>query len=323
MTQSAAMAAPLHARNIGQRFGRKWVLRGCSFEVRPHVVTALVGPNGVGKSTLMAAATGLLQPTEGRIDIAGTPAGAASAHPDLGYLAQDKPLYKRYRVRDLLQIGRHLNVRWDAPHAESLVAAAGLDPDQRVGTLSGGQRTRLALALVLGRRPSILLLDEPLADLDPLARLEVSQTLMAEVADTGMTVLMSSHILGEVADLCEDLLVMSSGRISLAGSIDDVLATHRVLVGPAASAADLGFLPEGSVIEARHAARQTTLIVDRPVDPLPEGWVASDPTLDEVVVAYLRAEAGAAHAPASTTPQSGVMEEGAAKDVAAEGESAS
>ena len=315
MTQSAATAAPLHARNIGQRFGKKWVLRGCSFEVRPHVVTALVGPNGAGKSTLMSAATGLLAPTEGRIDIAGTPVQAAGAHPDLGYLAQDKPLYRRYRVRDMLEIGRHLNERWDAPHAESLVAAAGLDLNQRVATLSGGQRTRLALALVLGRRPGILLLDEPLADLDPLARLEVSQTLMAEVADTGMTVLMSSHILGEVVDLCEDLLVMGGGRITLAGSIDDVIAQHRVLVGPATSTADLGFLPAGAVIEARHTARQTTLVVDRPVDLLPDGWQASDPTLDEVVVAYLRADsaagrAGGAGAGSGASAAGGIVTEG-------------
>lgn len=293
MTQPAATAAPLHVRNLGRRFGEKWVLRGCSFEVRPHAVTALVGPNGAGKSTLMAAATGLLPPTEGRVDIAGAPVRTAGAHPDLGYLAQDKPLYRRYRVRDMIEIGRHLNVRWDAPHAERLVAEAGLDPAQRVGTLSGGQRTRLALALVLARRPSILLLDEPLADLDPLARLEVSQTLMAEVADTGMTVLLSSHILGEVVDLCEDLLVMGGGRITLAGSIDDVIARHRVLVGPATSAADLGFLPAGAVIEARHAPRQTTLVVDRPIDQVPEGWMASGPTLEEVVVAYLRADIAA------------------------------
>lgn len=288
MTAPAIDTAPLSVIDLGQRYGAKWVLRGCSFELRPGAVTALIGPNGAGKSTLMSAAAGLHTPTEGRIEVNGSPVVASPAHPDLAYLAQDKPLYPRYRVRDMLEIGRHLNARWDTAHADELVETAGLDRAQRVGTLSGGQRTRLALALVLARRPQVLLLDEPLADLDPLARLEVQQTLMTEVADTGMTVLMSSHILGEVVDLCEDVLVMGSGRITLAGEIDQVLASHRMLVGPGTSAEDLGFIPDGSIVDAQHAARQTTLLLNRPTGPLPEGWTASEATLEEVIVAHLR-----------------------------------
>ena len=288
MTGALVDSSPLRVVDVGQRYGRTWALRGCSFELRAGAVTALVGPNGAGKSTLMAAAAGLLRPTLGRIEVRGEAVTASPSHPDLGYLAQDKPLYRRYRVREMLEIGRHLNARWDAAHADALVDAAGLDRDQRVGTLSGGQRTRLALALVLARRPRVLLLDEPLADLDPLARLEVQQTLMTEVVDTGMTVLMSSHILGEIADLCEDLLVMVGGGITLAGEIDTVLAQHRVLVGPGTDPDGLGFLPDGSVVEVQRAARQTTVLVDRPVGRLPIGWSASDPTLEEVVVAYLR-----------------------------------
>jgi ABC-2 type transport system ATP-binding protein len=291
MTMTAAApveSAPLRVDDVGQRYGKKWVLRGCSFDLRPGAVTALIGPNGAGKSTLMSTAAGLLSPTEGRIEVKGSPVVALPSHPDLAYLAQDKPLYRRYRVRDMLKIARHLNARWDRAHADELIDAANLDRAQRVATLSGGQRTRLALALVLARRPEVLLLDEPLADLDPLARLEVQQALMTEVADTGMTVLMSSHILGEVVDLCEDVLVMGSGRITLAGQIDEVLAAHRLLVGPGTSADDLGFVPAGAIIEAQHAARQTTLLLDRPVGPLPDGWTAFAPTLDEVIVAYLR-----------------------------------
>ena len=288
MTDTLVDSSPLRVVEVGQRYGRKWALRGCSFELRPGAVTALVGPNGAGKSTLMAAAAGLLRPTQGRIEVQGEVVTASPSHPDLGYLAQDKPLYRQYRVREMLEIGRHLNARWDAAHADALVDAANLDRDQRVGTLSGGQRTRLALALVLARRPRVLLLDEPLADLDPLARLEVQQTLMTEVVDTGMTVLMSSHILGEIAELCEDLLVMVGGSITLSGVIDTVLAQHRVLVGPGTGPDGLDFLPEGSVVEVQRAARQTTVLVDRPVGPLPIGWSSSDPTLEEIVVAYLR-----------------------------------
>ena len=288
VTGSLVAASPLRVVDLGQRYGRKWAVRGCSFALRSGAVTALVGPNGAGKSTLMAAAAGLLRPTAGRVEVQGEAVLASPSHPDLGYLAQDKPLYRRYRVRDMLEIGRHLNARWDAAHADELVDAAGTDRSQRGGTLSGGQRTRLALALVLARRPRVLLLDEPLADLDPLARLEVQQTLMTEVTDTGMTVLMSSHILGEIADLCEDLLVMVGGAVALAGEIAAVLAQARVLVGPGIGSDGLDFLPDGSAIEVQRAARQTTVLVDRPVGPLPVGWSSSDPSLEEIVVAYLR-----------------------------------
>lgn len=294
MTPSVTEAPPLRIAHLGQRYGKKWVLRDCSFDLRPHAVTALIGPNGAGKSTLMSAVAGLHEPTEGGIEIEGTAVTASPSHPFLGYLAQEKPLYQQYTVRDMVAIARHLNARWDQAHADGLVDAAGLDRSQRVRTLSGGQRTRLALALVLARRPSVLLLDEPLADLDPLARLEVQQTLMTEVADTGMTVLMSSHILGEVVDLCEDVLVMGTapgggGRIALAGPIDEILSRHRLLVGPGTSAGDLGFLPEDSIVEEQHAARQTTLLVSRLAGALPDGWTVSDPSLDDVVLAYLRA----------------------------------
>jgi len=287
---AALVESPLRVTDLGKRYRRKWALRSCSFALRPGVITALVGPNGAGKSTLMATAAGLLTATEGRIEITGAPVTTTPAHPNLGYLAQDKPLYRRYRVSDMLAIGRHLNSGWDAARARRLVDQAGISLDSRVRTLSGGQRTRLALALVLARRPSVLLLDEPLADLDPLARLEVQQTLMTEVLDTGMTVLLSSHILGEIQDACEDLLLLQGGQIVLDGTLEDLLGRHRVLVGPGTQAdADLGWLPTTGVIEIRRSPRQTTMLLDRRMPGLPPGWVQTDPTLDELVVAYLRA----------------------------------
>lgn len=288
MTSSLAVATPLRVTDVGQRYGKKWVLRQCSFDLRPGAVTALIGPNGAGKSTLMSAVAGLHLPTEGRIDVLGNRVTSLPSHPRLGYLAQDKPLYRRFTVGEMLDAARCTSTVWDAAHADELVDAARLDRRQRVATLSGGQRTRLAIALTVARRPEMLLLDEPLADLDPLARLEVAQTLMAEVADTGMTVLMSSHILSEVVDLCEDVLVMGGGRITLSGPIEEVLARHRVLVGP--GEADLSFVPEGAVVEAQRTRRQTLLLVSRPVSGLPDGWVASEATLEEVVVGYLRTD---------------------------------
>ena len=176
----------LTVRDAGVHYRRGWALRRCSFELAPGGITALVGPNGAGKSTLMMAASGLLALTEGSVRVFGASVHTSPAHPDLGYLAQDKPLYRQASVQAMLWIGQKLNARWDAVLAQQLCDEAGLDRRARVRTLSSGQRTRLALALVLARRPTLLLLDEPLADLDPLARLEVQQMLLAQVADTGM-----------------------------------------------------------------------------------------------------------------------------------------
>lgn len=285
---ATVVESPFRASGVGKRFRRGWALRDCTFALRPATVTALVGPNGAGKSTLMSAAAGLQQLTEGAIEINGTAAVTVRPHPDLGYLAQDKPLYRQLRVDDMLDIARHLNRRWDSALARRLVDEAGLPPTAKVRTLSGGQRTRLALALVLARRPSVLLLDEPLADLDPLARREVQQTLLTETMDTGMTVLMSSHILGEIEDVCEDLLVLRDGRITLAGALEDLLARHRVLIGPASGADDLPWLPTDAVLEASRTSRQTTVLISRPVVDLPTGWTSETPTLDELVIGYLR-----------------------------------
>lgn len=290
--------SPFRATSVGKKFRRGWALQECSFALRPGVITALVGPNGAGKSTLMSAAAGLQELTEGSIEITGRRASTARPHPDLGYLAQDKPLYRQLTVDDMLDIARHLNARWDSAMARRLVTEAGLPPKARVRTLSGGQRTRLALALVLARRPSVLLLDEPLADLDPLARREVQQTLLTETMDAGMTVLMSSHILGEIQDVCEDLLVLRDGRITLDGSLDDLLARHRVLIGPATGTGDLPWLPTETVLEASRTSRQTTVLISRPVADLPAGWTSETPTLDELVIGYLRT--GRAEKPLTT-----------------------
>lgn len=247
-------------------------------------------------------ATGL---TEGRITVNGRLVDATTALPEVGYLSQDKPLYRQYSVATMLQLGRHLNSRWDAALALRLCDDAGLDQRARVRTLSGGQRTRLALSLALARRPDFLLLDEPLSDLDPLARVEVQQTLLAEATDTGMTVVMSSHILGDVQDVCSDLALITDGRLSLQGTIEQVLARHVLLVGPADSEATPAWLPADGIIEQRRSARQQTLLVDGPLVDLPgrrlpEGWTAQEPTLDEIVIARLR---GARSTTAAASPR--------------------
>ena len=281
----------LTVREAGVRYRRVWALRHSSFELVAGGITALVGPNGAGKSTLMMAAAGLLTLTEGSVQVFGASVRTSPAHPDLGYLAQDKPLYRQASVQAMLRIGQKLNARWDAALAQQLCDEAGLDRRARVRTLSSGQRTRLALALVLARRPRVLLLDEPLADLDPLARLEVQQMLLAQVADTGMTVLMSSHILGEIEDACDDLLILTDGRIGLHDSIEGTIARHVLLIGPGRDEAGLAGLPAEHIVQIQRAPRQVTVLLDGPAPQLADGWTIVTPTLEEVVVARLRGSA--------------------------------
>ncbi|TFV54271.1 ABC transporter ATP-binding protein [Geodermatophilus sp. DF01-2] len=282
---SHAEEPAFEAVGLGRRYRRGWALRNCSLRLPVGRVAALVGPNGAGKSTLLHLAVGLLAPTEGTIRVLGDEV-RARAHPRVAFLSQDKPLYRRFTVADMLSAGAALNERWDAPYAARLVDDAGLPSRARVGTLSGGQRSRLALALALGRRPELLLLDEPLADLDPLARRDVMATLMAEVAETGMTVLLSSHVLTDITETCDHLVVLGGGRVQVAGGIDDLVGGHRVLIGPAHQ---LGtHVPAEVVVEARTTSRQATVLVDDPgLAPGPD-WVKHDAQLEDLVLAHLR-----------------------------------
>lgn len=278
----------LRVSRAGKRYRRGWALRDCSFDLQPGTITALVGPNGAGKSTVLAAAAGLLRLTEGEIAVRGTVVRSVPAHPDLGYLAQDKPLYRQYSVADMLKIGRHLNARWDSALARRLCEDAGLPPKAKVRTLSGGQRTRLALALVLARRPSLILLDEPLADLDPLARREVQQMLLAETVDSGLTVLLSSHIVSEIEDACDHLVLLTGGAVTLQGSIEDAVERHLLLTGPGDDDAGLGLLPSADIVELRRSPRQISVLLDGQPRHVPQGWTTDRPTLEEVVIGHLR-----------------------------------
>ncbi len=261
------------------RYRRGWALRDCTFEVPAGRISALVGPNGAGKSTLMRIATGLLRPTGGVLRVFGEQPVTEGAHRGLAFLAQDKPLYKGFTVQEVLRAGRELNPSFDQEYAHRLVREAGVPLGARIGTLSGGQRTRVALAVALGRRPDLVLLDEPLADLDPVARQEVMQALLAEVAEHGLTVLLSSHVLADLEGVCDHLVLMAEGRVRLHGDVEDLLSQHRLLVG----SRDLG-LPDG-VVEARTTGRQATVLARTADVP---GWDNNLPSLEELALAYLR-----------------------------------
>ncbi|MFI6356492.1 ABC transporter ATP-binding protein [Streptomyces sp. NPDC050743] len=293
----------IEATGLGKRFGRRggWALRDCSFRLPAGRVCAVVGPNGAGKSTLLALAAGLLPPTEDRLRALG--ATPATARPRVGYVAQDKPLYAQLTIAEILRMGADLNPgHWDAAAAEHVVAGGDLDPRARIRSLSGGQRTRVALALALGKRPELLLLDEPMADLDPLARHELMGTLMAQAAQFGTTIVMSSHVVAELEDSCDHLLLVGGGPIRLAGEIDDLLAAHLRVTG----AADSAGLDGHAVVESRVTGRQLTALI-RPAGALPAGWRTAAPTLEELVLAHLRNP----EAPALTTALA-VTEESAA-----------
>ncbi|MFD7553871.1 MULTISPECIES: ABC transporter ATP-binding protein [unclassified Streptomyces] len=270
----------IEAEGLGLRYGRRgsWALRDCSFRLPEGRVCALVGPNGAGKSTLLMLAAGLVAPTEGTL--------RAVPREELAYVGQDKPLYPQLTIEETLRMGRELNPgRWDAGAAQRIVDAGSLDPRAKVRTLSGGQRTRVALALALGKRPDLLLLDEPMADLDPLARHQLMGTLMADAADNGTSVVMSSHILTELEGACDHLLLADGGRIRLAGPIDEVGAAHRLLTGPATASAELD---AHTVVESRTTGRQITALV-RPRGPVDSAtWQTTHPSLEELLLAHLR-----------------------------------
>ncbi|WP_329292209.1 ABC transporter ATP-binding protein [Streptomyces pseudovenezuelae] len=290
---STTPAVALEASGLAKRYGRRpAALDDCSFRLPTGRISALVGPNGAGKSTLLALAAGLLRPTSGTVTVLGGAPGAARDR--IAYLAQNKPLYPQLTIAETLRMGAELNpARWDAACAARVVEQGDLDPKSRIRGLSGGQRTRVALALALGKRPELMLLDEPMADLDPLARHEMMGTLMADAAEHGTTVLMSSHIVAELADACDHLLLLGGGRVRLGGGIDDLLAAHTLVTGRG-TPADLA---PHTVIESRTAGRGLTALIRR--DGLVgEGWATEEPSLEELLLAHLRAP----EAPALLTP---------------------
>ena len=281
------MTAAIEAVTLGKRYRRRWALRDCTVTIPAGRVVGLVGPNGAGKTTLMHLAVGLLQPSQGSIEVLGsTPDADPAWLSRIGFLAQDSPTYSRLTVGQHLQMGEWLNPGWDASFAAQRVDALDLDPAQRAGTLSGGQRAQLALTLAVAKRPELLVLDEPVASLDPLARREFLQTLMEVVASTEVTVLLSSHLIADLERVCDHLVLLVAGKVALTGDVDELLASHHLLTGPRR---DLATLPDGQVaIEASHTERQTSVLVhtEHPIlDPM---WTVTPVTLDDLVLAYMR-----------------------------------
>jgi ABC-2 type transport system ATP-binding protein len=285
----------IEASGLGKRYGGTWALRECSLAVPAGHVAALVGPNGAGKTTLLNLAVGLAAPSAGTVTVlGGRAAGSPAALDGIAFVAQDTPLYKNLPVADMVHLTRNLNRRFDQRYAETRLSELGIPLKRKAGKLSGGQQAQLALTLALARRPRLLVLDEPVAMLDPVARHDFMATVLTATVDDGVSVLLSSHVLTELERVADYLVLLSRGRVQMAGEVDDLLASHRVLTGPAAEADRYAERP---VVHVRQAEAQAHLLVRAtPNDPVPPGWEAHPVGLEELALAYLR-EPGAAALP--------------------------
>jgi len=271
---------------LGKRYGGKWALRDCTFELPAGRVCGLVGANGAGKTTLLKLLTGLSRPTAGRAEVVGqAPADRVEFLSEIGYLAQDVPLYRRWSVEEHLQMGAHLNPRWDDAAGRERLRALRIPLEQKVGTLSGGQRAQVALALALAKRPRVLMLDEPVAALDPLARRGFLSTLAEAVADGDLTVILSSHLVADLERVCDHLVVLAESRTVLAAELEDVLASHRLLTGPRRDTTAIE--REHTVLRSERTHRQVSLWV-RLEGPLHDpNWQVEELNLEEIMLAYL------------------------------------
>ena len=279
------MTGILEAVGLGKRYGRRWALSDCTMSIPAGRVVGLVGANGAGKTTLMHLAVGLLTPTTGSITVVGgRPTDGAQHLARVGFVAQDAPTYSSLSVEDHLRLGAHLNPGWDSALAHGRIEKLGLDPSQKAGRLSGGQRAQLALTLAIAKRPELLVLDEPIASLDPLARREFLQGLMEVVAEHGTSVILSSHLMSDLERVCDHVVVLASSRVQVSGDVDQLLATHHWLTGPRRE----GGLPSNQqVIESNHTERQSTFLVrcEEPIyDP---AWTVQPVSLEDVVLAYM------------------------------------
>ena len=287
------MTPAIETRGLTKRYRRVTALSDCSITVPEGRISALVGPNGAGKTTLLRLLCGLASPTSGDAAIlGGAPRQAPAFLAEIGFLAQEIPLYRRLTAQDHIGIGAHMNPRWDGESVRDRLRGLNIPLDAAVGTLSGGQRAQVALALTLAKRPRVLLLDEPVAALDPLARRHFLGTLADAVAEGGLTVVLSSHLVADIERVCDHLVLLASSRVQLCGDIADLLAEHQVLVGPRKDTTVIE--RDHTVVHTERTARQTTMLVrlNGPVaDP---GWEAEDVSLEDLVLGYMGADAAPA-----------------------------
>jgi ABC-2 type transport system ATP-binding protein len=274
------------ASGLRKQYRRTWALRDCTLAIPEGHVVGLVGPNGAGKTTLLRLATGMLTPTRGTIEVLGQrPAAGPAQLARVGFVAQDTAVYARLTVADHLRLGAWLNPGWDDDLARQRIGQLALNPKQRAGSLSGGQRAQLALTLAMAKRPELLILDEPVASLDPLARREFLQGLMETVAEQRLSVVLSSHLVADLERVCDYVVVLVASRVRVAGEVSDLLASHRRLSGPRRGP---GSLPAGQeVVIESHTDKQTNLLVRTDGPVLDPSWAVTPVSLEDLVLAYM------------------------------------
>jgi ABC-2 type transport system ATP-binding protein len=289
-----AVSTAIKARGLGRAYGSSWALQDCTLDIPVGHVTGLVGPNGAGKTTLLNLATGMLRPSAGSIRVLGGVPGQGTAQlRKVGFVAQETPVYAGLSVADHLNMGRRMNARWDPELAADRIRELKLDPRHKAGRLSGGQRAQLALTMALARRPELLILDEPVASLDPLARREFLERLADATSVARMSVVMSSHLVSDLERICDYLVVLVASRILLAGPVSELVAGHHVVAGPTLAP---GALPaDTEIISTGRDLGQTTVLVRAAVAPRHPAWTVTSPNLEDVVLAYL-SRAGAKEA---------------------------
>ena len=282
------MDAVVETTAVTKRYGSVIALSDCDLALPRGKVSGLVGPNGAGKTTLLHLAVGLLRPSAGTVRVFGhdSTRETSAILPRIGFVAQDRPLYRDLTVAESLELGRRLNETWDAAYVLARVTRFGLPMSRKIRTLSTGQRAQVALSLALGKRPELLLLDEPVANLDPVARLALFEELMSVVADDGLTVVFSANALADVERVCEHIVILVAGRPRLAGDTDELIESHVVAIGPRSQGISAS---DGELIEARHADRQTIRLLRGPGPArVDDGTIVRPATLEEIVLGYMR-----------------------------------
>jgi ABC-2 type transport system ATP-binding protein len=279
------MVNALETSDLGRRYMLHWGLRNCTLQIPEGSITGLVGPNGAGKSTLLRLCAGMSRPSAGSLSVFGQTVNPNSASflAKVGYLDQLRPLYKQLRVDETLKFAQKMNPSWDQSSAVRWLEELNIPFDWKVGLLSVGQQAQIALAVCMGKRPNLMLLDEPFASLDPLARRGVTQIILDSVAERQSTVFLSSHIVSELEPICDYLIVLSKSEVQLAGTTESILANHHVLVGPAESAS----FDSAHVISSVTTGRQTTLLIEGEHGRVDDSWQVLAPDLEEIFLGYL------------------------------------
>lgn len=281
------MIQALEAEQLSKRYRRVFALRDCNLSIPIGRIVGLVGPNGAGKSTLLHIAVGLLRPSGGAIKVLGLVPSQQRTQllPRIGFVAQERSLYKTFTVKDMLTVGRKLNAHWDQELALNRLARLDIPLERQIGKLSGGQQAQISLLMALAKRPELLILDEPVASLDPLARREFQQSLMDAVAESGLTVILSSHIVADLERLCDYLVILSGSRVQVTSDTDALLASHKLLVGPKERVESVG--RTHTILSETTAGRQSTLLVQTQGPVLDPAWEVREVSLEDIILAYL------------------------------------